>query len=120
MRTKLARCSYLLQEIDLLHHAHPLHSTPGYLMGQEAGLTPMSAEGKAVELCGMTSWESAAGRAKALSSSEGKSKINRFRRLTALAEELNCTIAQLALAWCLTNEKISTVITEASRPQQVT
>lgn len=32
-------------------------------MGQEAGLTPMSAEGKAVELCGMISWESAAGTA---------------------------------------------------------
>jgi aryl-alcohol dehydrogenase-like predicted oxidoreductase len=29
-------------------------------------------------------------------------------------------MAQLALAWCLANEDVSTVITGASRPEQIT
>ncbi len=29
-------------------------------------------------------------------------------------------MAQLALAWCLSNDDVSTVITGASRPEQVT
>jgi aryl-alcohol dehydrogenase-like predicted oxidoreductase len=41
------------------------------------------------------------------------------RRLTPLAEELGCTMSQLALAWCLKNPDVSTVITGASRPEQV-
>jgi aryl-alcohol dehydrogenase-like predicted oxidoreductase len=57
---------------------------------------------------------------KALSSAEGKAKIERVRRLTQIATELGCTTAQLALAWCLLNETVSTVITGASRPAQVT
>lgn len=57
---------------------------------------------------------------KALSSVEGKSKIEKVRRLTEIAKELGCTTAQLALAWCLSNETVSTVITGASRPAQVT
>ena len=36
-----------------------------------------------------------------------------------VAEELGCTMAQLALAWCLVNPNVSTVITGASRPEQV-
>ncbi len=36
-----------------------------------------------------------------------------------LAQELDATLAQLALAWCLKNPNVSTVITGASRPQQV-
>jgi aryl-alcohol dehydrogenase-like predicted oxidoreductase len=57
---------------------------------------------------------------KALSSAEGKAKIEKVRRLTQIATELGCTTAQLALAWCLLNETVSTVITGASRPAQVT
>jgi voltage-dependent potassium channel beta subunit len=39
--------------------------------------------------------------------------------LAAVADGLGCTLAQLALAWCLKNPNVSTVITGASRPQQV-
>ena len=36
-----------------------------------------------------------------------------------MAKELGCTLAQLALAWCLKNPHVCTVITGASRPAQV-
>jgi voltage-dependent potassium channel beta subunit len=39
--------------------------------------------------------------------------------LEAVAAELDCTLAQLALAWCLRNDDVSSVITGASRPEQV-
>ena len=55
-----------------------------------------------------------------LESPAGQAKVAKVRQLTPLAEELGCTMAQLALAWCLTNEDVSTVITGASRPEQVT
>ncbi len=47
-------------------------------------------------------------------------KLRRVRQLAPLAQELSCTLAQLALAWCLANPRVSTVITGASRPAQVT
>jgi voltage-dependent potassium channel beta subunit len=56
---------------------------------------------------------------KALSTPAGKAKIEKVRKLAPIAKELGCTTAQLALAWCLSNENISTVITGASRPEQV-
>ena len=40
-------------------------------------------------------------------------------RLEPLARELDCTLAQLALAWCLKNPQVSTVITGATRVEQV-
>ena len=40
-------------------------------------------------------------------------------KLAALAQELGCTTAQLAIAWCLKNPRVSTVITGASRIGQV-
>jgi voltage-dependent potassium channel beta subunit len=57
---------------------------------------------------------------KRLSTEAGKAKIEKVRRLTPIAESLGATTAQLALAWCLCNETVSTVITGASRPEQVT
>jgi voltage-dependent potassium channel beta subunit len=48
---------------------------------------------------------------------EGASR--KVRALQAVAEELGCTLAQLAIAWCAANPRVSTVITGASRPQQV-
>lgn len=42
------------------------------------------------------------------------------RELQGIAEELGCTVAQLAIAWCAANPHVSTVITGASRPEQVT
>lgn len=39
--------------------------------------------------------------------------------LKAIADELDVTLAQFALAWCVKNPNVSTVITGASRPDQV-
>jgi voltage-dependent potassium channel beta subunit len=43
----------------------------------------------------------------------------RIVALKAIAEELGGTLAQLAIAWCASNPNVSTVITGASRPEQV-
>jgi voltage-dependent potassium channel beta subunit len=45
--------------------------------------------------------------------------IAKVRALEPIAEELDCTLSQLALAWCLKNPYVSTVITGASRVEQV-
>jgi aryl-alcohol dehydrogenase-like predicted oxidoreductase len=50
---------------------------------------------------------------------EGRAQIEKVKRLTAVARDLGCTTAQLALAWCLKNPNVSTVITGASKPSQV-
>ncbi len=47
-------------------------------------------------------------------------RIAQLKQLQGVADELGCTMAQLGLAWCLTNPNVSTVITGASRPGQVT
>jgi voltage-dependent potassium channel beta subunit len=49
-----------------------------------------------------------------------KELIGRVEGLRPIAEELGCSMAQLALAWCAKNPNVSTVITGASRPSQVT
>ena len=41
------------------------------------------------------------------------------RELRAVAVELDVSLAQLAIAWCAANPDVSTVITGASRPEQV-
>lgn len=46
-------------------------------------------------------------------------KVAAIKRLAGVAEELGCTLAQLAIAWCLKNPNVSTVITGASKPEQV-
>jgi voltage-dependent potassium channel beta subunit len=46
-------------------------------------------------------------------------KLAQVRRLAPIARELGCTMAQLAIAWCLKNPHVSTVITGASRVAQV-
>jgi aryl-alcohol dehydrogenase-like predicted oxidoreductase len=45
--------------------------------------------------------------------------LAKVERLRPIADGLECSMAQLALAWCLTNPNVSTVITGASRPSQV-
>ncbi|HEY2998803.1 MAG TPA: aldo/keto reductase [Acidimicrobiales bacterium] len=40
-------------------------------------------------------------------------------RLTDVAADLGCTVGQLAIAWCARNPHVSTVITGASRVEQV-
>jgi voltage-dependent potassium channel beta subunit len=46
-------------------------------------------------------------------------KNNLVGQLEGVANDLGCTLAQLALAWCLKNPHVSTVITGASRVSQV-
>jgi len=46
-------------------------------------------------------------------------QIATVRKLAPIAKDLNCTMAQMALAWCLKNPQVSTVITGASRVGQV-
>jgi voltage-dependent potassium channel beta subunit len=45
--------------------------------------------------------------------------LAKAKALGPIAKELGCTQAQLALAWCLKNPNVSTVITGASRAEQV-
>jgi voltage-dependent potassium channel beta subunit len=44
---------------------------------------------------------------------------DKVRKLVAVADDLECSLAQLAIAWCLRNPRVSTVITGASRVDQV-
>jgi aryl-alcohol dehydrogenase-like predicted oxidoreductase len=46
-------------------------------------------------------------------------KDEKIRKLGRLCAGLKITLSQLALAWCLKNPRVSTVITGASRPEQV-
>lgn len=50
---------------------------------------------------------------------EGRQRIAKAARLRPLAEDLGITLPRLALAWCLLNPNVSSVITGASKPQQV-
>jgi len=45
--------------------------------------------------------------------------IERVERLRPIADRLGCSMAQLAIAWCLFNRDISSVITGATRVEQV-
>jgi aryl-alcohol dehydrogenase-like predicted oxidoreductase len=47
-------------------------------------------------------------------------RIEKVKQLQPIASEFGCSLAQLALAWCLKNPNVSTVITGASRRSQVT
>ena len=55
----------------------------------------------------------------ALAGENAAKRADKVDRLTLIARELGCSLAQLALAWCLKNPHVSTVITGASRPEQV-
>lgn len=46
-------------------------------------------------------------------------KLAKVTALEPIAKELGCSLSQLALAWCLKNPFVSTVITGASRVEQV-
>jgi voltage-dependent potassium channel beta subunit len=46
-------------------------------------------------------------------------KLAKVAELDLIAKELGCALSQLALAWCLKNPFVSTVITGASRVEQV-
>ncbi len=55
-----------------------------------------------------------------LEAEETQQNLEKVRQLMPIAVELGCSLAQLALAWCLTNPNVSTVITGASKVSQVT
>lgn len=46
-------------------------------------------------------------------------KINKVNKLASIAAELNCTLAQLAIAWCLKNRHVSTVLLGSTSPEQL-
>ena len=45
--------------------------------------------------------------------------IAKVGQLEPIAKDLGCSMAQLGLAWCLRNPHVSTVMTGASKPEQV-
>jgi len=48
-----------------------------------------------------------------------QAQLAAVRRLAPIAADLGCTLAQMSLAWCLVNPRVSTVITGASRTAQI-
>jgi voltage-dependent potassium channel beta subunit len=50
---------------------------------------------------------------------QGQQRIEKVKRLAPIAENLGMTNAQMAIAWCLKNPNVSSVITGASKPEQV-
>lgn len=54
-----------------------------------------------------------------LYSDEGKSRIERVKKLSIIADSIGITMPQMAIAWCLKNKNVSSVITGASKPEQV-
>ena len=46
-------------------------------------------------------------------------RIDKVRKLVPIAADLGISMTQMALAWCLKNPHVSTVITGASRVEQV-
>lgn len=55
----------------------------------------------------------------ALLSEEGQAKLEKVRQLKPLADDLDISLTHLALAWCLKNPNVSTVILGASRLGQL-
>lgn len=50
---------------------------------------------------------------------DDKRLLERVQRLAPVARERGCTMAQLALAWCLRRTEVTSVIVGASRPEQL-
>ena len=47
-------------------------------------------------------------------------KIDKVKKLTAYAKEkLNCSVSQLAIAWCIKNKNVSTVLLGATKHSQL-
>jgi aryl-alcohol dehydrogenase-like predicted oxidoreductase len=56
----------------------------------------------------------------ALDGQEGRAVVEQVRRLTGVARALQISVAQLAVAWCLKNPHVSSVILGASTVPQLT
>jgi len=48
-----------------------------------------------------------------------KASIKKVENLKVISDEIGCSLAQLAIAWCTLNKNVSSVITGASRVEQV-
>ncbi|XP_060690146.1 voltage-gated potassium channel subunit beta-1a isoform X3 [Hemiscyllium ocellatum] len=53
-------------------------------------------------------------------SEEGRRQQAKLKDLTPIVERLSCTLPQLAIAWCLRNEGVSSVLLGASNTEQLT
>jgi voltage-dependent potassium channel beta subunit len=51
---------------------------------------------------------------------EARKRLSKVKKLAGIADDLGTTLPRLGLAWCLKNPHVSTVITGASKPAQVT
>jgi len=54
-----------------------------------------------------------------LETEDGRSRLEKVKKLAPVAKDLGITMPQMALAWCLKNPNVSTVITGASNVKQV-
>ena len=54
-----------------------------------------------------------------LESDEGRQRIAQTRELARVAKDFGASVAQLAIAWCLVNPRVSTVILGATRLEQL-
>jgi len=54
-----------------------------------------------------------------LESDEGRERVAKTRELAALAADLGASVTQLAIAWCLLNPRVSSVILGATRAEQL-
>ncbi|MGH0138876.1 UNVERIFIED_CONTAM: hypothetical protein FKN15_068104 [Acipenser sinensis] len=53
-------------------------------------------------------------------SDDGRKQQAKLKELSLIAEQLGCTLPQLAVAWCLRNEGVSSVLLGTSNPEQLT
>uniref|UniRef100_A0A4W4EW58 Voltage-gated potassium channel subunit beta-1 n=1 Tax=Electrophorus electricus TaxID=8005 RepID=A0A4W4EW58_ELEEL len=53
-------------------------------------------------------------------SEDGRKQQAKLKELSHIAEKLGCTLPQLAVAWCLRNEGVSSVLLGTSNPEQLT
>ncbi|XP_068173597.1 voltage-gated potassium channel subunit beta-1a isoform X2 [Antennarius striatus] len=53
-------------------------------------------------------------------SEDGRKQQAKLKELNHIAEKLSCTLPQLAVAWCLRNEGVSSVLLGTSNPEQLT
>lgn len=58
-------------------------------------------------------------RERLLETESGRRKLEKVKELSTIADEAGIPMPQFALAWCLKNENVSTVITGASKAEQV-
>jgi voltage-dependent potassium channel beta subunit len=54
-----------------------------------------------------------------LESAEGRAQVHKTQELAGVARDLGVSVAQLAIAWCLLDSHVSTVILGATRPEQL-